>query len=304
MILRMNSRQIEIFHAVMKTGTVTEAASKLGVSQPAVTTSLKQIEAALGFNLFHRAAGRLHPTAEAQILFNEAERLQDSLAVFKKLAERLKKDLTAHLRIASIPAFSHNLIPEAIAGFTAETKGCLLDMTTQHHDVILNDIHSSVGDNNLGFTFGLDDRPGLGSITVGKAKIVALVPRGWSLASASSLAASDLFDLPLVGTFPGEPLGNAIEALMQGAGIQGNYVARVHNHSVAAHLVNKSVGATLIDSVTAAHARRLFGDTNFTILPVDGAPDLPITAIYAYEHPLNKHAKRFVELFRQAFKKP
>jgi len=299
----MNSRQIEIFHAVMKAGTVTKAASQLGISQPAVTTSLKQIEAALGFNLFHRAGGRLHATAEAHTLFNEAERLQNSLLMFKKLAERLKKDLTTHLRIACVPALSDDLIPDAIARFTAETRSCLIDMTSQHQDSILKDLSNSVGDNNLGFTFGLDDRPGLGSVLIGKSKIVALVPKTWPLAKNSALHASDLVELPLIGTFPGEPLGNAIDELMLGAGISGNTRVRVHNHSVAANLVNKGVGATLIDSITAARASHLYGGDTFVALPVHGAPVLNVTAVYAYEHPLNKHAKRFVDIVREGFKR-
>jgi len=299
----MNSRQIEIFHAVMKAGTVTEAANKLGITQPAVTTSLKQIESALGFNLFHRAGGRLHPTSEAHTLFNEAERLQNSLVTFKKLAERLKKDLTTHLRIASIPALSHDLVPDAIARFTQEIRGCLIDMTSQHQGAILKDISNSVGNNNLGFTFGLDNQPGLGFVPIGKSKIMALIPSNWELAKNKSIKAVDLVGLPLIGTFPGEPLGNAIEQLMLGAGVKGHYVVRVHNHSVAANLVAKGVGATLIDSVTAARARQLYSDTHFVVLPVENTPQLTVTAIFAYEHPLNKHAKRFVDMVREGFKR-
>ncbi len=307
----MNSRQIEVFHTVMKMGTVTEAAAKLGITQPAVTASLKQIEAALGFNLFHRAGGRLHPTGEARILFNEAERIQDSLMVFQKLADRLKHDLTTHLRIAAPSVFSHDLIPDAIADFTAEEKSCLIDVTTQHHDEILEDIASNVGHNNLGITFGLDEASAingggqLGSILIGKSQLVALVPADWPIANRTNLLIEDLTALPMVGTFSGEPLGNAVETLVgssTGNTSGTNHIVRVQNHSVAANLASNGVGVAIIDSVTAAYAQRYFKGRNFKIRRIKNAPALDVTAVYSYEHPLNKHAKRFIDIFRKYFK--
>jgi len=297
----MNGRQIEIFHAVMRAGTVTEAAQRLGITQPAVTASLKQIEAGLGFNLFHRASGRLHPTAEARILYNEAERIQDSLGIFNKLAQRLKKDLTMHLRIATPPAFSHALIPETISRFVAKTRHCIIDVTTQHHEQILKDISSTVGQNNLGFTFGLGERWGLGSVPVGTAQVVALVPLSWDLAGKSHISVRELAARPLIGTFAGEPLGNAVENLMNRAEVESDSVIRVHTHSVAASLVSKGVGATIIDSVTAAYAQNN-KDAAFQVIPIDQAPAMPVTAVFSYEHPLNRHAKQFVDIFRQCFR--
>jgi len=302
----MNSRQIEIFHAIMRQGTVTEAAAKLGITQPAVTASLKQIEAALGFNLFHRAGGRLHPTAEATILYSEAKRIQDNLDTFKKLAARLKDDLTAHLRIAAPPVFSHDLIPEAIAKFTGETKSTLIDITTQHHDDILKDIASSVGHNNLAITFGLDERAGssaqLGSIPIGKSEIVALIPASWHKSQKPTVSVTDFAGKPMVGTFTGEPLGNAVERLLENTGVASDYVVRVHNHSVAANLVSKQVGAAFVDNVTAAYAQRYYDKHSFIVRPLENAPPLDVTAVYSYEHPLNKNAKRFVDIFRTCFR--
>ncbi len=150
----MNSRQIEIFHAVMKTRTATGAAQKLGITQPAVTAAIKQLEGSLGFNLFHRSSGRLQPTSEAHVLDGEASRIRDSMVVFRRLAGRLKKDLTTHLRIATPPAFSHQLVPQAVAEFTAGTTDCLIDVSTVHHDQIMTGLVEAGGANSLGFSFG------------------------------------------------------------------------------------------------------------------------------------------------------
>jgi len=294
----MNGRQIEIFHAVMNSGTVTEAANRLGITQPAVTASLKQIEATIGFNLFHRAGGRLHPTAEAKLLYTEAERIQDSLTVFRTMAERLKTDLTSHIRIAAPPALSHELIPEAIARFMARGSRCMVDVTTQHHGQILNGLTHAAGQNYLGLTFGTETQPGVGSITLGRAQLVAVIPSGAPLSEAGAVSLEALASCPLVGTFPGEPLGSTIESLMTAAGLTPRYLIRVHNHNVAANLAAKGVGTAIIDSITASYASSCFRTGSFCIKPIEGTPDLPVTAVYSYEHPLNSHAKQFISAFR------
>ena len=299
----MNSRQIEIFHTVMKTRTATEAAKKLGITQPAVTAAIKQLESSLGFNLFHRAAGRLQPTSEAHILDGEAARIQDSLLVFRRLAGRLKKDLTTHLRVATPPAFSHQLIPQAIAEFMENTQDCLIDVSTVHHDQILSGLSESGGANSLGFSFGLGERPGLGSIPIGQTHIVALVPASWPQAREKTLSVSGLAGHPVVGTYANEPLGLEVDRLITEANVNLDIVVRAHNHNVAASLVEKGIGAALLDAVTAAYAKQSALAGSFAVIPIEGAVSLPVKAVYSYEHPLNANAQKFVEIFRHCFQR-
>lgn len=298
----MNGRQIEIFHTVMKIGTITDAADRLGVTQPAVTASIKQTESSLGFQLFTRSGGRLHPTAEARILFKEAERIQDSLLVFKQLANRLKKDIIGHLRISALPAFSHDLIPDTLAEFLTHHDDCLLDVTTQHNSEILNDMATLSGQNTIGFTFGLDDRQGIGSIPIGKAAIVALLPKSSNFAEYDSISFEELASQKIIGTYSDEPLGRAIEKFLHETGNHFTSAIRVHNHSVAAKLVSKGIGATIIDAVTASYAQTYCDPDSFTILPIKDIPALPVTAVYSYERPINSYAKKFIDIFRKHYR--
>lgn len=298
----MNARQIEIFYAVMKAGTVTEAAKQLGITQPSATATLRQVEDALGFNLFHRVGGRLAPTAEARALYGEAERIQGSLTVFRNLAARLKHDLTSHLRVVAPPAFCHELLPSAVADMMRKNKNCVLDMTTLHHKQILTDITTTGGQNNLGFTFGASDTEGVGSIPIGKAHIVALVPEAWPLAHKNSVTITELANTPLIGTFAGEPLGDAVEKMMRKAKLSHNPAIRAHSHSVAASLAGQAVGTAMIDSITAAYTKARLVNSGFKILAVEQAPTLPVTAIFSYEHPLTPHAKKLIECFRKRYR--
>src|SRR3546814_20608094 len=62
---RMKFRHLEVFWAVMRTGSEHGAARLLGISQPGVSKLLRYAEASLGMTLFERAKGRLYPPAGA-----------------------------------------------------------------------------------------------------------------------------------------------------------------------------------------------------------------------------------------------
>ena len=72
----LNLRQIEVFHAIMITGSLSAAGRLLHVTQPAISRVLASIELRLGYALFERFKGRLHPTKEARKLFQEVESIQ------------------------------------------------------------------------------------------------------------------------------------------------------------------------------------------------------------------------------------
>ena len=65
----MNLRQIEVFQAVMQTGSTVEAARLLHVSQPGISRMLAHIELQLGLTLFERRKGKLLPTPQADALY-------------------------------------------------------------------------------------------------------------------------------------------------------------------------------------------------------------------------------------------
>ena len=71
----VNLRHIEIFHAVMTTGNLTEAARMLHTSQPTVSRELARFEKVLGLTLFSRTRGRLQPTVQGLRLFEEFNRV-------------------------------------------------------------------------------------------------------------------------------------------------------------------------------------------------------------------------------------
>lgn len=64
-----NLEYYKTFYYVAKTGSITQAASELSISQPAVSQSMKQLENLLGTKLFTRASKGVQLTAEGELLY-------------------------------------------------------------------------------------------------------------------------------------------------------------------------------------------------------------------------------------------
>ncbi|SPW56151.1 LysR family transcriptional regulator [Escherichia coli] len=87
----VNLRHIEIFHAVMTAGSLTEAAHLLHTSQPTVSRELARFEKVIGLKLFERVRGRLHPTVQGLRLFEEVQRSWYGLDRIVSAAESLRE---------------------------------------------------------------------------------------------------------------------------------------------------------------------------------------------------------------------
>ena len=87
---RINSRQVEAFRATMLTGSVTEAAALMTVTQPAVSRLLRDLQALLKMELFERRGTGLVPTAAAMALYTEVERSFVGLERITAAAEEIR----------------------------------------------------------------------------------------------------------------------------------------------------------------------------------------------------------------------
>lgn len=122
----MRARQLEVFTAVMRAGTVTEAARMLHISQPALSQILLHCEDELGFRLFDREKGRLRPTPEAVELYPEAERLFAGLEGLRRKTQDLRLGRAGLVRVGASAPPAMAILPTVMARFRARHPDILL----------------------------------------------------------------------------------------------------------------------------------------------------------------------------------
>ncbi|MEE2002889.1 LysR family transcriptional regulator [Alkalimonas sp. MEB108] len=295
----MRFRQLEIFHAVMTSGTVTKAAKKLSVSQPSVTTSIQQMEEEIGFALFSRVSGRLSPTAEARVLFEEVNRAHDSLVAVKSLCHRLKDGAAGHIRIAATPAICQRVLPAAITIFQQHHKSFTFDISSEHSPVILSNLDERPTAYHMGFTFGQDGLDGIASILLTELPIVCAIPKQWlnkvskAIGPDGKVNLAQLQELPFIELYENEPLGQRARSAWLASGGSPNNVVRVHDHHMAASLVNNAIGFAILDRLVINSIGNQ--DNQIAIFELASSHLLPVTAVFSQKRSLSYPMRYFVD---------
>ncbi|TMV03323.1 LysR family transcriptional regulator [Ruegeria sediminis] len=129
-------RHYQAFHAIIETGTVTRAAEQLGVSQPAVSNLLGQLERHTKLKLFERNRGRLLPTPEAKVLFDEIDTVVRGLDHVNQAVVDLQNQKAGQLQVATSHAMAFGFMPEQIARFVADKPNLSIAFQSQYSSKI------------------------------------------------------------------------------------------------------------------------------------------------------------------------
>jgi DNA-binding transcriptional LysR family regulator len=265
----MRIRYIEIFYAVMQSGTVKGAAEMLHITQPAATRLLQQAEAHVGVPLFQRVRGRLAPTAEAHQLFPEVEQLYLKLDSVRRVAANLGQDSEAMLRVLCVPGLALEALPQALGRWSRKRPKSRFSLRTLHSRQIAESL--ALREADVGFALEPSSHPALLNQAIAHGRIVCV---GADL-QGDSVPLEALARHPVIDLDPSDPLGRLLHAACMAHEVQPQSRVLAHSYHAAVELSVHGFGWALLDSVTAGYARR---HPQLRVLPL--APEIPVT-LYA-----------------------
>ncbi|AJG18317.1 LysR family transcriptional regulator [Cupriavidus basilensis] len=251
----MRLRQIEVFRAVMLTGTVSEAARLLHVSQPVVTRVLQHAEATLGFRLFDRVKGRLQATPEAGALYGDVERLYGEIERVRRVSESLRHKGAGRLRVAATPSLANPLLVPAVRRFCARHPDTQVQVLTHHTDEIVQGLLANQID--LGFAFSPPRHEAIISEPVAGGQMLLAAPRGEPLAARGRRAdvpMHKLVERPFIAYDDNSSLGLLVRQTLARNALEPRSTLEVQTYSLALALVDAGLGLTLLDQYTALGA--------------------------------------------------
>jgi DNA-binding transcriptional LysR family regulator len=118
--MALDLRRLRAFKMWMQTGSVSQSAVKLGLTQPAVSRQLHDLARSLRVTLFRRQGRSLVPTREALALYAEVDQILDKIARISELSHNLRSVQARQLHIAATPAPALGILPRAIKSFVTD----------------------------------------------------------------------------------------------------------------------------------------------------------------------------------------
>jgi DNA-binding transcriptional LysR family regulator len=286
-------KQLEAFRATMLAGTVSGAAVLLGISQPAVSRLIGRLEKELNLTLFDRSSGRLAPTAEAQLLFDQVERTFVSVEKIKEAATAIGKAQAGHLYVAALPAIGLGFLPAAVEEFHRlhPSVGITLEVNMSarvEESVAAQRVDLGIGE----FPFRLT---GLETEVFCRAPNYAVVPVGHPLAERSHIKPEDLHDVPFVALTRDQVGRHIVDRVFERAGVVPRIVAESQVNSVLCDMITRGIGVGLIDPFTAAD----FAGRGIVAVPFRPQIEFRLGILYPTHRPLSRVARAFLTVLRR-----
>ena len=128
--------RLKVFMAVAQYGSFTKAADSLGISQPAVSQHVAELEKGLGTRLFQRMRGETVLTSEGQVFASYASRILSAAAQTQLLFSPLD---CLTVRIA-VPEDIYNmvLLPALSDFMTVHPEVAIVQTTSDDHDILVS----------------------------------------------------------------------------------------------------------------------------------------------------------------------
>lgn len=190
------TRQINVFRAIMATGSVTGAAQTLHLSQPSVSRLLGELERAFGATLFTRESRGMAPTAEALLFHEEVEKTYGALARLEDTAAEISQKQRGVLNLGVIAAFALEVAPKAIGKMQVFERRVSLRFRMRSTQQIIDWTAASYLD--LGIVYAEHDLSRVDICYRGSVPHMALLTTDHPLSRADSLSLADLQGEPLI----------------------------------------------------------------------------------------------------------
>ncbi|MCP5367518.1 MAG: LysR family transcriptional regulator [Hyphomicrobiales bacterium] len=287
----MNLRQLEIFAAVMRSGTTIGAAKILNVTQPAVSVAIKHLEGQLKVELFQRKHGRLIPTEEAKIMYEGALSVFEAFEATKFTVERLKDAQIGTLRVACSSSLAETLLPIALKSFNNEFPDVKIKLSSGTVEYVWRCIES--GEADVAFFYSDPDIPTLSLTRISRVEMICAIPASNKLVENEVIRAKDLAGQKMISLSKREWFGPIIASTFESSDVLLENQVEVRFLHLAQRLVSLGLGIAIIDSFQIFNSKQYESIVYRRFEPHIAAT---LYAAYSNTRPLPNVARRFIDV--------
>ncbi|WP_066798433.1 LysR substrate-binding domain-containing protein [Sphingomonas soli] len=265
----MRYTQLRSFHAVAATESVTAAANQLNVSQPTLTTQIRQLEEEYSIELFVRTGRRMRLTDAGRQLQQITRRIVADEADARHFLTESRELRTGHLRVGAVGPFHAT---EMLIAFHSRYPGIEISVSVGNSNDVLQDLLEFQSDVAVLAYVENDER--LWFSQYSRDSIVAFGRRDHALFAPerSGIRIAELHDEPMVAREHGSNTRRATEEAMAKANVRPRIAMEIGSREAVREAVASGVGFGFVSSA------EYIGDDRIRSLPVVDAE------IFNYAH--------------------
>ena len=240
----LSARQLEAVLAVAEYGSFIAASARLRISQPALTRTIKRIEAALGVRLFERSTRHVQITQAGREFVAVAERMLNDLRLTVRSLREVAEERRGRLILSSIMSVASGILPVLLAAYRVDRPGMEIHVREGVHGSVLEDVRSGVADLGLSYVDDLPDA--IEGFPLQRETFSVVVPKRHRLAARRSVSLGELRDEPIVALPSDSRTRRTIDAAASTAGLSLRQVVTVSQFATLMGCVRAGVGLAIV----------------------------------------------------------
>ncbi|TIO84084.1 MAG: LysR family transcriptional regulator [Mesorhizobium sp.] len=287
-------RQLQIFREVLRAGSTRRAASALGISQPAVSQQVKQLETALGITLFERSTNRIVPSREAWELLRNVELALTSLGRLEASIFAMKNEEQQQVAIAAPPVFGFVTLPKVVATIRTNAASTVRSISGNYEEV---GEHILSGRADLGISrLPLDPRL-FEWAPIGSARNVCIFHPKHRFSKLSCIEAHDLAGETIVDIDPEFASHQMNFNALRFAGVEPDILVEYDSNGYEVGFVSAGLGVSITNEIIA----REYSAFELEARPVDPSALYHYVAIWQRGRTFSNTLEVSLEAIRLAF---
>jgi DNA-binding transcriptional LysR family regulator len=216
----MDPKKLLYMKSVVDHGSFSKAAKELQVSQPALSTSMKRLEASLGFKLLERGPMGVVPTTAGEMLYSRAWFIKDEMDIARHQIEGGEHEEKQNLTVGAIVSLVANVIPLAVCKWRESYPDTHLRIVENSHpDLIMGLLRTDL-DFIIAFTGCSEIADGLKQRVLFRDRLV-IFTRAKHPMTKITPSWQDLSSYPWVSLLVGRQGPPMIEQIIASEGVRG-----------------------------------------------------------------------------------
>ncbi len=289
--LYMNIRQLSHFVAVVEEKSVTRAAKRLNIAQPALSISIRKFEEQLGLSLFQRLDRQMLLTQEGKTLLTHAQKILRQVDDAKLAMNELKGLMKGEVRLGTPSMMGSYYFPEIIMAF----KSCFPNLKMTVVEAGTQDIRAMImaGEIDVGVIRNTDVPKELEVDPLLRSQMVAVVGKQHEYANRQALSFEDFFSQELVMFKPGYFHRDFIDEVCKVGGHQALFSFETNLLPMILSIVKREFAITALLELVDDNESDLVG------VPFEPPVYVDLALAWRKDGYLSKADKTFIDFVKQ-----
>lgn len=300
--MNVSLRQIRYFLAVAHTGQVSRAARDLNVSQSAVTTAVKQLEAELGCDLFRRNARGVSMTQDGSIFHRHALNILAAVDEAMRSPRGGPKTVEGTLRLAMTYTVTGYFLPPYLERFARSYPSIRLQLSETSRSEIEDGLVSGLYDLAVMLTSNIADQEGLAFETLLRSPRRLWLPVGHHLMRQKAITLKDVSTETYV-MLTADEASNSAQRYWNQTAFRPDTLLRTSSIEAVRSLVGNGMGVTILSDMVY-RPFSLDGRHVEVVELQEAVPTMDVGLAWAKNIELPPAATIFAEYIRNAMSNP